>query len=205
VSLYLANKSQTSFLITDIMGQLSNRTIAVLSEDGFEETELTSPVERLKSEGATVHIISSKGGVIKAMKDDHEWTLNINVDKTISEANADDYHGLLIPGGVLNPDSLRKNEEAITFVKAFFSAGKPVAAICHGPQVLITAEVVSGRKMTSTKTIKIDLQNAGADWYDEEVVVDQGLVTSRSPKDLPAFNDKIVEEFAEGVHAGQHA
>ncbi|HEX8608402.1 MAG TPA: type 1 glutamine amidotransferase domain-containing protein [Pedobacter sp.] len=187
------------------MGQLSNRTIAVLSEDGFEETELTSPVERLKSEGATVHIISSKGGVIKAMKDDHEWTLNINVDKTISEANADDYHGLLIPGGVLNPDSLRKNEEAITFVKAFFSAGKPVAAICHGPQVLITAEVVSGRKMTSTKTIKIDLQNAGADWYDEEVVVDQGLVTSRSPKDLPAFNDKIVEEFAEGVHAGQHA
>ena len=187
------------------MGQLSNRTIAVLSEDGFEETELTSPVERLKSEGAAVHIISSKGGVIKAMKDDHEWTLDINVDKTISEANADDYHGLLIPGGVLNPDSLRKNEEAITFVKAFFSAGKPVAAICHGPQVLITAEVVSGRKMTSTKTIKIDLQNAGADWYDEEVVVDQGLVTSRSPKDLPAFNDKIVEEFAEGVHAGQHA
>jgi protease I len=205
VSLYLANKSQTSFLITEIMGQLSNRTIAVLSEDGFEETELTSPVERLKSEGATVHIISSKGGVIKAMKDDHEWTLDINVDKTISEANADDYHGLLIPGGVLNPDSLRKNEDAITFVKAFFSAGKPVAAICHGPQVLITAEVVSGRKMTSTKTIKIDLQNAGADWYDEEVVVDQGLVTSRSPKDLPAFNDKIVEEFAEGVHAGQHA
>jgi protease I len=187
------------------MGQLSNRTIAVLSEDGFEETELTSPVERLKSEGATVHIISSKAGVIKAMKGDHEWTLDINVDKTISEANADDYNGLLIPGGVLNPDSLRKNEEAVTFVKAFFSAGKPVAAICHGPQVLITAEVVSGRKMTSTKTIKIDLQNAGADWYDEEVVVDQGLVTSRSPKDLPAFNDKMVEEFAEGVHEGQHA
>jgi protease I len=205
VSLYLASKSLETFLIKDIMGQLSNRRIAVLSEDGFEETELTSPVERLKSEGATVHIISSKEGVIKAMKGDHEWTLDIQVDKTISNANADDYHGLLIPGGVLNPDSLRKNEEAITFVKAFFSAGKPVAAICHGPQVLITAEVVSGRKMTSTKTIKIDLQNAGADWYDEEVVVDQGLVTSRSPKDLPAFNDKLVEEFAEGVHEGQHA
>jgi len=186
------------------MGQLSNRTIAVLSESGFEETELTSPVERLKEEGATVHIISAKSGTIQAMKGDHEWTIDVTVDRTISEAKAEDYHGLLIPGGVLNPDSLRKNDEAIAFVKEFFSAGKPVAAICHGPQVLITAEVVNGRKMTSTKTIKIDLQNAGAEWFDEEVVVDQGLVTSRSPKDLPAFNDKIVEEFAEGVHEGQH-
>ena len=188
-----------------IMGQLSNRTIAVLSESGFEETELTSPVERLKEEGATVHIISAKSGTIQAMKGDHEWTIDVTVDRTISEAKAEDYHGLLIPGGVLNPDSLRKNDEAIAFVKEFFSAGKPVAAICHGPQVLITAEVVNGRKMTSTKTIKIDLQNAGAEWFDEEVVVDQGLVTSRSPKDLPAFNDKIVEEFAEGIHEGQHA
>jgi protease I len=186
------------------MGQLSNRTIAVLSENGFEETELTSPVQRLKEEGATVHIISSKAGKIQAMKGDHEWTIDVDVDKTISEANADDYNGLLIPGGVLNPDSLRKNEDAIEFVKAFFSAGKPVAAICHGPQVLITAEVVKGRKLTSTKTIKVDLVNAGAVWYDEEVIVDQGLVTSRSPEDLPAFNDKIVEEFAEGVHQGQH-
>ncbi|MBC7567392.1 MAG: type 1 glutamine amidotransferase [Pedobacter sp.] len=187
------------------MGQLSNRTIAVLSDSGFEETELTSPVKRLKEEGATVHIISSKLGKINAMKGDNEWTIGVDVDKTISEAKAEDYHGLLIPGGVLNPDSLRKNDEAIAFVKKFFEAGKPVAAICHGPQVLITAEVVSGRKMTSTKAIKIDLQNAGAEWYDEEVVVDQGLVTSRSPKDLPAFNDKIVEEFAEGKHDGQHA
>lgn len=187
------------------MGQLSNRTIAVLSENGFEETELTSPVQRLKEEGATVHIISSKAGKIQAMKGDHEWTISVEVDKIISEADADDYHGLLIPGGVLNPDSLRKNEEALSFVKAFFEAGKPVAAICHGPQVLISAEVVSGRTLTSTKTIKIDLLNAGANWQDEEVVVDQSLVTSRSPDDLPAFNDKIVEEFAEGVHEGQHA
>jgi protease I len=187
------------------MGQLSNRRIAVISENGFEESELTSPVQRLKEEGATVHIISSKEGSIKAMKGDQEWTIDVTVDKTITEVSADDYQGLLIPGGVLNPDSLRKNDEYIAFVKAFFMAGKPVAAICHGPQVLITADVVNGRKMTSTKTIKIDLQNAGADWYDEEVVVDQGLVTSRSPKDLPAFNDKIVEEFAEGVHDGQHA
>ncbi|NQX54529.1 type 1 glutamine amidotransferase [Pedobacter panaciterrae] len=187
------------------MGQLSNRTIAVLSESGFEETELTSPVQRLKEEGATVHIISSKAGKIQAMKGDHQWTIEVDVDKTISEANAEDYQGLVIPGGVLNPDALRKNEDAITFVKAFFEAGKPVAAICHGPQVLITAEVVEGRELTSTKTIKIDLLNAGAEWYDQEVVVDQGLVTSRSPDDLPAFNDKMVEEFTEGVHEGQHS
>ena len=188
-----------------IMGQLSNRTIAVLSESGFEETELTSPLQRLKEEGATVHIISSKSGKIQAMKGDHEWTIEIEVDKTITEANAEDYNGLLIPGGVLNPDFLRKNDQAIAFVKEFFDAGKPVAAICHGPQVLITAEVVKGRKLTSTKTIKIDLVNAGANWYDQEVVVDEGLVTSRGPKDLPAFNDKIVEEFAEGIHEGQHS
>jgi len=187
------------------MGQLSNRTIAVLSENGFEETELTDPVQRLKEEGATVHIISSKSGKIQAMKGDHEWTIEVDVDRTISEANPDDYNGLLIPGGVLNPDSLRKNDQAVAFVKTFFDSGKPVAAICHGPQVLITAEVVAGRKMTSTKTIKIDLVNAGADWYDQEVVVDEGLVTSRSPQDLPAFNDKIIEEFAEGVHEGQHS
>lgn len=187
------------------MGQLNNRNIAVLSESGFEETELTSPVERLKQEGATVHIISSKSGKIQAMKGDHEWTIDVNVDKTIAEANPENYDALLIPGGVLNPDALRKNDQAVAFVKAFFSAGKPVAAICHGPQVLITAEVVKGRKMTSTKTIKIDLVNAGAHWEDEEVIVDEGLVTSRSPDDLPAFNNKMVEEFAEGVHEEQHS
>jgi protease I len=185
------------------MGQLNNRNIAVLSESGFEERELTSPIQRLKEEGASVHIISSKSGKIQAMKGDHEWTIEVDVDKTIMEANPNDYDGLLIPGGVLNPDSLRKNNDAITFVKEFFSAGKPVAAICHGPQVLITAEVVKGRKLTSTKTIKIDLVNAGANWYDEEVIVDEGLVTSRGPQDLPAFNDKIVEEFAEGIHERQ--
>ncbi|MBB5638317.1 protease I [Pedobacter cryoconitis] len=187
------------------MGQLNNRNIAVLSESGFEETELTSPVERLKQEGAKIHIISSKSGKIQAMKGDHEWTIEVNVDKTIAEAEPENYDGLLIPGGVLNPDALRKNDQAVAFVKAFFSAGKPVAAICHGPQVLITAEVVKGRKMTSTKTIKIDLVNAGAHWEDEEVIVDEGLVTSRSPDDLPAFNNKMVEEFAEGVHEEQHS
>jgi len=186
------------------MGQLNNRTIAVLSESGFEEVELTEPVKRLKEEGATVHIISSKTGKIKAWDQDH-WSIEIDVDKTITEANADDYNGLLLPGGVINPDQLRVNEDALAFVKSFFTDGKPVAAICHGPQTLINADVVQGRKMTSVKNISQDLINAGAVWSDEEVVVDQGLVTSRTPKDLPAFNDKIVEEFAEGVHEGQHA
>jgi protease I len=187
------------------MGKLSNRNIAVLSASGFEESELTSPVERLKEEGATVHIISLESGRIQGMQHDREWTVEIDVDKTVAEADANNYQGLLIPGGVLNPDALRKNEDALRFVREFFEAGKPVAAICHGPQVLISAGVVEGRNLTSTKTIKIDLINAGANWEDSEVVVDQGLVTSRSPKDLPAFNDKIVEEFAEGVHDGQHA
>lgn len=186
------------------MGQLSNRTIAVLSESGFEEVELTEPVKRLKEEGATVHVISSKSGKIKAWDQDH-WSIEVDVDKTISDANANDYNGLLLPGGVINPDQLRVNEDAIAFVKSFFEAGKPVAAICHGPQTLINADVVKGRKLTSVKNISQDLINAGADWSDEEVVVDQGLVTSRTPKDLPAFNDKIVEEFAEGIHEGQHA
>ncbi|MET3112878.1 protease I [Pedobacter sp. CG_S7] len=178
------------------MAKLSNKNIAVLAESGFEESELTAPVQRLKEEGATVHIISSKTGKIQAMKNDHDWTIEISVDKLITEVNATDYQGLLIPGGVLNPDSLRKNKDAINFVKAFFEAGKPVASICHGPQVLITAEVVTGRKLTSTKTIKVDLVNAGANWVDEAVVVDQGLVTSRSPADLPVFCDKMVEEFS---------
>jgi protease I len=187
------------------MGALTNRTIAVLAESGFEESELTSPVQRLKEEGATVHIISTKPGKIQAMKGDHEWTIEVDVDKLVSEVSTDDYHALLLPGGVLNPDKLRQSEEAIDFVKSFFEAGKPVAAICHAPQVLITADVVQGRTLTSFQTVKVDLVNAGAEWVDEEVVVDQGLVTSRSPKDLPAFNDKMVEEFAEGVHDGQHA
>jgi protease I len=186
------------------MGQLNNRTIAVLSENGFEEVELTEPVKRLKEEGATVHIISSKSGKIKAWNHDH-WSIDVDVDKILTEVNVNDYNGLVLPGGVINPDLLRVNAAAIDFVKAFFEAGKPVASICHGPQTLINAGVVKGRKMTSVKNIAQDLINAGADWSDQEVVVDQGLITSRTPEDLPAFNDKIVEEFAEGIHDGQHA
>ena len=129
------------------------------------------------------------------------WSIEIPVDKHISEANVDDYDGLVLPGGVFNPDKLRLDTLAMDFIKGFFDAGKPVAAICHGPQSLITANVVKGRRLTSYPSIAIDLTNAGAQWVDQEVVVDQGLVTSRTPADLPAFNAKMCEEFAEGVHA----
>ena len=186
------------------MNMLNNRKIAILTENGFEESELLSPKKALEEAGATVHIVSPQPEKVRAMKD-HQWSIECKVDKNISEVHADDYDGLMLPGGVFNPDKLRTNADALKFVKDFFTAGKPVAAICHGPQTLISAEVVKGRKMTSYGAIKQDMINAGVNWVDEEVVVDQGLVTSRSPKDLPAFNAKMVEEFAEGVHAGQHA
>ena len=189
---------------TVIMGTLSERKIAILTEDGFEEVELTSPKQALLDAGATVHIVSPKRGSVRAKEGD-EWKGEYPVDKNLSEISANDYDGLLLPGGVVNPDKLRTNEEALSFVKDFFRAGKPVAAICHGPQILIDAEVVEGRKITSVAAIRRDLINAGAQWEDSEVVTDEGLVTSRTPKDLPAFNSKIVEEFAEGKHEGQHA
>ncbi|WP_423149173.1 type 1 glutamine amidotransferase domain-containing protein [Rubrolithibacter danxiaensis] len=186
------------------MANLSNCNIAVLTESGFEEVELTSPKQALEEAGATVHIVSPQKEKVKAMKD-HQWSIELPVDKQVSEAKAEEYDALVLPGGVINPDQLRLNTDAINFIKSFFDAGKPVAAICHGPQSLITAGVVEGRKMTSYPSIKPDLINAGANWVDQEVVVDQGLVTSRNPGDLPAFNRKMCEEFAEGVHAGQHS
>ena len=186
------------------MGILNNRKIAILTENGFEESELVSPKQALEEAGATVHIVSPQSDKVKAMKE-HQWSIELQVDKNIGDVHADDYDGLMLPGGVFNPDKLRTNPDAISFIKDFFQSGKPVAAICHGPQTLISAGVVRGRKMTSYPSIKQDMINAGVNWVDEEVVVDQGLVTSRSPKDLPAFNAKMVEEFAEGVHAGQHS
>ncbi|SKB40044.1 protease I [Parapedobacter luteus] len=183
---------------------LSNRKVAILTADGFEEIELTSPRDALQLEGATTHIVSPSKDVVRAKKG-NEWSLDFDVDMSLDKANPNDYDALLLPGGVINPDTLRVDEKALEFVKAFFSAGKPVAAICHGPQVLIDAEVVEGRRMTSVKNISKDLINAGALWEDSAVVVDQGLVTSRTPDDLPDFNEKIIEEFAEGKHAGQHA
>ncbi|WP_207535538.1 type 1 glutamine amidotransferase domain-containing protein [Desertivirga arenae] len=185
------------------MPRLSNRRIAILTETGFEEVELTSPLQALQEAGATVQVVSPQQSTVRGMKD-HEWSIEVPVDLNIAHANPDDFDGLLLPGGVFNPDQLRQNQQAIDFIKAFFKTGKPVAAICHGPQSLITAEVVKGRRLTSFPSIAVDLINAGAEWSDAEVVVDQGLVTSRNPGDLPAFNKKMVEEFAEGVHAGQH-
>ncbi|MBD1428483.1 type 1 glutamine amidotransferase domain-containing protein [Sphingobacterium litopenaei] len=185
------------------MGKLEGKRIAILTEDGFEQIELTSPKEALEEAGAQVDIISPKENTVRSKKGD-DWDQDYPVDINLSEAQVTNYDGLLIPGGVINPDKLRVNDKALSFVREFFSAGKPVAAICHGPQVLIDAEVVEGRKITSVAAIKKDLINAQALWEDSEVVTDQGLVTSRTPDDLPAFNRKIVEEFAEGKHDGQH-
>ena len=176
------------------MSNLKSKKIAVLAADGYEQSELESPVEALKKEGAIVEIISLKSGEIKAMKD-HEWSNSVAVDKTVSDAKVSDYDALLLPGGVLNPDAVRADKDAVAFVKDFFTAHKPVAAICHGPQTLINAEVVNGVKMTSFEAISKDLQNAGANWVDEEVVTDGNLTTSRKPEDIPAFNRRMIEEF----------
>ncbi|NCD68616.1 type 1 glutamine amidotransferase domain-containing protein [Mucilaginibacter agri] len=182
------------------MGQLNNKNVAILTEEGFEQVELTSPKEALEEAGATVHIISPKSGKIKAWDTDN-WGIEIEVDKPLSEAHAIDYDALVLPGGVLNPDKLRQNKDAVNFVAAFLNEGKPVAAICHGPQMLIETGLVSGKMLTSYPSLRTDLTNAGAYWVDEEVVVDNGLVTSRRPADLEAFNSKMIEEIAEGVHA----
>lgn len=184
------------------MGKLNDRKIAILATDGFEEVELTSPLQKLKDEGASVDIVSIKSGKIKAW-DNGNWSDEVDVDKTVSEVSSDDYNGLVLPGGVINPDKLRVDENAVKFVKGFFEGGKPIAAICHGPWTMIETGALEGRTMTSFPSIKTDLINAGANWVDQEVVVNQGLTTSRSPEDLDAFNYKMVEEFGEGVHEGQ--
>ncbi|QQL49246.1 type 1 glutamine amidotransferase domain-containing protein [Mucilaginibacter ginkgonis] len=181
------------------MGQLNNKVIAILTEEGFEQVELTEPKEALEEAGATVHVISPKSGKIKAWNKDN-WGIEIDVDIELSKANTDDYDALVLPGGVLNPDKLRQNKEAVSFVSTFLEEGKPVAAICHGPQMLIETGMISGKTLTSFPSLQTDLKNAGANWVDEEVVVDNGLVTSRRPSDLNAFNSKMIEEIAEGVH-----
>lgn len=181
---------------------LSKVKVAILSADGFEESELTAPKKALETAGATVLVVSPSSGSIKGMKHDQPGR-TITVDVELSKANADDFDALVIPGGLLNPDTLRTDEKALDFTRAFFDAGKPVGAICHGPQVLISAELVKGRKMTAVKAVRTDLQNAGAEVFDEEVIVDKGLVTSRTPDDLPAFCDALIEEFGEGYHRGQ--
>ena len=181
------------------MKSLQGKKVAILTETGFEEVELTSPKQALEEAGAEVHIVSPQKQKVKAWNHDH-WSIELNVDEHIDDVNEENYDALVLPGGVLNPDKLRTNKKAVQFVKDFIEAGKPVAAICHGPQTLIETGLLDGRTITSYPSIKTDLVNAGADWVDREVVVDNGLVTSRSPKDLPAFNKKMIEEISEGVH-----
>lgn len=181
-----------------------SKRIAILATNGFEESELKSPKEAMEKEGFQVDIVSLESGKIKAW-DSGNWSNEYNVDHTVDQVSANDYNALVLPGGVINPDYLRRSDAALGFVKDFFKQKKPVAAICHGPWTLISAEVVKGRTMTSFHSIRKDLENAGANWVDKEVVVDEGFVTSRNPDDLPAFNAKIIEEIKEGKHEDQHA
>lgn len=186
------------------MDNLKRKKVAILATNGFEESELKEPKKALEKANAEVHIISLEHGTIKGWADGN-WSGEVKVDKTVDEVSQSDYNALVLPGGVINPDKLRTNKKAVQFVKSFFENHKPVAAICHAPWILAEADVLKGRKVTSYKSIKTDLINAGANWVDEEVVVDQGLVTSRNPKDLPAFNKKLVEEVYEGKHQEQVA
>jgi protease I len=181
---------------------LDGKTIAFLATDGTEQVELTEPWQAVRDAGGTPELISLEAGVIQAFH--HlDKADTFRVDHTAAQADAGRYDGLVLPGGVANPDFLRADPDAVAFVRAFFDHGKPVAAICHGPWTLIDAGVVRGRTLTSWPSLRTDLENAGATWVDEEVHVDQGLVSSRKPDDLPAFCTKLVEEIAEGVHEGQ--
>ena len=180
------------------------KRIAILATNGFEESELKSPKEALEREGFQADIVSPQAGKIKSWSDGN-WSNSYDVDHTLDQVSASDYNALVLPGGVINPDTLRTEDDALVFVRDFFKMKKPVAAICHGPQVLISAQVVDGRTLTSYKSIKDDLVNAGANWIDEPVVVDEGFVTSRNPGDLPKFIRKLIEEIREGKHEEQHA
>ena len=184
------------------MSHLTGKRVAILATDGFEQSELLEPLRALREHGADVDVVSPKGGQVQGFEHFDKGE-SVPVDVELAQADPGRYDALVIPGGLFNPDSLRLDEQALAFVRGFFEAGKPVAAICHGPWVLANAGVVEGRTLTSVPNIRRDLENAGARWVDEEVVVDQGLVTSRTPKDLPAFCAKLVEEIDEGRHAGQ--
>lgn len=181
---------------------LNGKRVAILVAEGFEQSELEQPRAALDAAGANTAIISPEAETVRAWNED-DFGDDFDVDVPLREASADDYDALLLPGGVMNPDTLRTIPEAVEFVGRFFEAGKPVAAICHGPQMLIEAGVVRGRKLTSYPSLRTDLKNAGAQWVDEAVVTDEGLVTSRRPADIPQFNAKIIEEFGEGYHPGQ--
>lgn len=185
-------------------GKLEGKKVAILVEQGFEQVELTEPRKALEEAGATTHLVSPRSGSVRGWNHT-DWGDSVDVDVDLADADANAYDALLLPGGVMNPDKLRTSEKAVDFVRSFFQQKKPVAAICHAPWMLIEAGVAEGRKLTSWPSLRTDLENAGARWENSEVVVDNGLVTSRKPDDIPAFNRKLVEEVAEGRHAGQTA
>jgi protease I len=185
------------------MGKLDGKTVAFLAADGVEQVELETPWKAIEDAGGTPKLVSLEDGEIQAMNEDINQGDKFSVDVVVADADAGDYDGLVLPGGVVNPDNLRADEDAVAFVKAFFEAGKPVSAICHGPWTLVEAGVVEGRTLTSFPSIRTDIENAGGKWVDEEVHVDEGLTTSRNPDDLEAFCAKTVEEICEGVHEEQ--
>jgi protease I len=183
------------------MGKLDGKKVAFLFTDGVEQVELDKPAEAVREAGADVDYVSLDEGEIQAFNHlDHGD--KIKVDKKVSDVSADDYDALVLPGGVANPDFLRGDEDAVNFVRSFVEQAKPIGAICHGPWTLVEADVLKGRTITSWPTLQTDIRNAGGNWVDEEVHVDEGLVSSRNPDDIPAFNEKIVEEFCEGQHEG---
>jgi protease I len=188
-------------MATELQGK---RVAFLMANEGVEQVEYFEPRKAVEEAGAEVEVIATESGQVQGF--DHlDKAETWGVDKTTAEAKADDYDGVVLPGGVANPDNLRTDEDAVRFLREFFAAGKPVGAICHAPWMLVEADVVDGREVTSYPSIQTDIRNAGGNWVDEEVVVDSGLVTSRKPADIPAFNSKIVEEFAEGVHEEQAA
>ena len=183
---------------------LNGKKVAILATDGVEHAELTEPRKALDEAGAKTTLISPKSGTIKSWQKGN-WKDELAVDTTLDAARPEDFDALLLPGGVMNPDHLRLDKRAVQFVRQMFNAGKPIAAICHGPWLLVEADVVRDRTVTSWPSLQTDIRNAGGDWVDREVATDMGLVTSRKPDDIPAFNRKMVEEFAEGSHASERA
>jgi protease I len=177
--------------------KLQGKRIALLATNGFEQSELLQPKQALEQAGARVDVVSPQSGSIRGWNH-KEWGQEVQVDRPLEQARVDEYDGLLLPGGVMNPDQLRMNPQAVQLVRQFFDAGKPIAAICHGPWLLVEANVVKGLKLTSWPSLQTDIRNAGGQWVDEQCVNDRGIVTSRKPDDIPAFNQKAIEEFAEG-------